>query len=252
VKSALALALSILAAGVVSSRASGIYLSPTLVALDHDSPVASLTVRNDTDRVVAFQVRSFAWSNAPDTSIRLEPTDDVVVYPASIQLDPGDTRRVRIGSRIQAGPSERGYRLILDELPVAVADGQAPISLVTRMQFSLPVFLQAKDRSARVDMPPPQLLSTGVRLSLANTGATHVTPERIEARGLDGAGATVWTRTFRPWYLLAGESRQLDAVLSSAECASTRRVVAEAAFAEGRRLTLHEEQRVADAACGDR
>lgn len=245
-----ALALSLVCAAGLAAREGGIYLSTTLITLDGDEPLGAITVRNDTDRAVTFQVRCFAWSNTADASIHLEATEHIVVYPATIALAAGETRRVRIGSRIPAGPTERAYRLILDETPPAAASGG--VGLATRMQFSLPVFVPSRKRSASVSMPAPSVEASTLRLALANAGSLHVTPQAVNVRGVDETGGTVWTRSFKPWYLLAGESRQYEAALSSSECLRTHRLVADAVFAEGSKLTLREEALVTGASCQGR
>jgi P pilus assembly chaperone PapD len=211
----------------------GIYLSPTVITLDRGTGIGTLTVRNDTTRPVVFQVRGFLWSNGPDGNPRLESTDDLVVYPTTLTMEPRESRRIRIGSQVQAGARERAYRIILDEVPPSVpAAGSA---LATRV--------------ARVDMAAPEVSGGVLHLAIANSGPIHVTPQRVEARGLDAAGSVVWTRTFKPWYLLAGETRRHDAVLSASQCRGAARVVAEAVFAEGSKLTLREERALTGTSC---
>ncbi len=244
----LAVVVCLVGASVVMAEQGGIYLSPTILVLEHNSPVSVVVVRNDTDRETRFQARGFAWSNSPDASIQLELTDDLVVYPTAISLQPGETRRVRVGSRVPGERVERAFRLILDEVPLPGAPSAA-VGLTTRMQFSLPVFLETRDRSMQVTMPTPDVVAGAVRVSLRNTGPRHVTPQRVDIRGIQADGTTLWTRSFKPWYLLAGESRRFEAPLTAAECLATERVVAEAAFAEGPKLALREERQWASAPC---
>jgi P pilus assembly chaperone PapD len=247
VKLLTALALFLVPVAVLSGRQGGITLTPTKIVLDRASGMGAVSIRNDSSRAVAFQVRSFAWSNTADASMRLEPTDDVVVSPTTVSLSPGETRRVRIGARVAAVSRERAYRLILDE----VAEGATTpgMGLATRMQFSLPAFLPAPTMSAQVSMPAPELAGGSLRLSVINSGAIHVTPQKVEVRALDASGAEVWSRSFKPWYLLAGESRTYHGTVTAAECRAAVRLVAVAEFAEGARLSLKEDARVTVASC---
>jgi len=245
------LLLSLALGGLAWAQGSVVHLSPTVVVMNYGNETASIEVRNDSARPIGFKVQAYHWTNGPGGEPKLESTDEIIVFPAAIALQVGETRRIRIGTQIAAATAskgvERSYRIILDE--VASASVLKRNGLATRMQFSLPVFVQAKDRTAHVSMPAPTLEGGTLRLSLSNSGRLHVTPKTIEARGVGASGAVVWTRTFRPWYLLSGEVRHQSAALTPAECRATVALVAEATFQESSKLSLREERKVPAGGC---
>jgi len=238
----------------VMAQGSSVYLSPTVVVMTYGSESASIAVRNDSGRPLGFKVQAFRWTNTAAGEINLESSDEIIVFPAALALQVGETRRIRVGTQVSAAVAaagvERAYRVILDEIVSTSAIQRNALN--TRMQFSLPVFVQGKDRTAKVSMLPPALREGALWLQLTNPGRLHVTPRRIEVRGFDTAGTVIWSRSFRPWYLLSGEVRNQQATLTDSECRATARIVAEAAFLESDRLALREERRMRGAGCATR
>lgn len=241
------LLLCVLSAGAASSLGGSIVLTPTTIVLGPADAAASVAVRNDTGAPVHFRVRPLKWRNTGSGDMVVDSTDELMVFPEDVSLAPGETRRIRLGSRRPRDPrqdAEQAYRLLLESVPEATSNGESGPSIKTRLQFSLPVFLQPKARTVRVDMQPPDIVEGQVRLVLSNSGQLHVTPTAVEVSGLDRDGQIVWTRQLRAWYLLPGEIRPYAATLSVDECRRTAMVVAETAFAEDARLTLREKRQV--------
>ena len=229
---------------------SSVYISPTTVVMSYGTATSSIALRNDSSRPMGFTLRAYRWSNSAEGSPKLEASDEIIVFPATLALAAGETRRIRLGTQVAASATERSYRLVLDEVAGPATARREGLS--TLLQFSIPIFVQPKDRMAKVSMPAPELDGGLLHVQLRNVGRLHVTARHIDARGLDGAGTVVWTRTFQPWYLLPEEVRRYTAPLTAAECQATALVVAEATFGESSKLALHEQQKVAGAACGAR
>lgn len=245
------LAASVGTAPAASGQAGGIQLSPTRLVLEAGARSTTLTVENGLDRAVTFQTRTFAWTNTPDAAVKLTPTEDLVVFPATLQLQPGDSRRIRIGGPMVPADVERAYRLILDEVATPVGSG-APIQLNTRLQFSLPVFQLPGRATMRVDLSAPSVGPGGVAVRLANAGSVHLTPETIVLEGVAADGTVAWTKRFSAWYLLAGEVRDLAVPWSEVDCAAATTLRAEAAFAESPTLRVREVLSLPSGACGGR
>ena len=239
-----------LAAGTTgAAQGSSIYISPTIVVMGYGNATSAITVRNDSGRPVGFTIRGQRWTNLADGTPRLEDTQDVIVFPAAIALRAGESKRIRLATQVAVSAAERSYRVVLDEV---ASLSSAQRGLATRLQFSIPVFVQPKERTAKVWMPAPDIDKGSVHLQLWNVGRLHVTSRTVQARGFDAAGAIVWTRDFRPWYLLVEERRTHSATLSAAECRATALIVAEASFSESKALALREERRVSGADCNVR
>ena len=251
-----AVAAVVVGLSTLATAAGSIVLTPTTIVLGPGDLAASLTVRNETDGVASFTVRPYLWRNSATGDMQVDATDDLMVYPEIVTLQPGESRRIRLGDRRRDEQvmAERSYRLLLDSVPEpTVGRSAGGLTVRTRLQFSLPVFIQPKDRTARVSIQSPSVAAGRAEFTLVNAGRLHVTPTKIEVAGLGAAGDVVWTRAMRPWYLLAGEVRRFSVDVSGAECRRTAFVTAEATFAEGDRLTLRERRPVSpDAVCSAR
>lgn len=227
--------------------AASVNLSPTTIVITSDSTKASVAVRNESSEPLRLRVQTVRWTNVGESELRTEPTDDIIVFPQLLQVEPGEMRRIRLGSKAPAARAELAYRLILTEAPREETADRSGLTM--RMQFSLPVFVQPRERAMAVDVPAADLADGSVRLSLRNSGLVHVKPHRIETRGHNASGAVIWTRTFRPWYLLTGETRDLASALTVDECARTTMVATEVDFAGASRLAIRKQQRVASNGC---
>lgn len=246
-----------LSLALAAAPAGSIVLVPTTLVIAPGEIATSTMVRNETEAALSFTVRAFSWQNSPSGDVKLEPTQDVLVYPETLSLQPGESRRIRVGSqraREERILVERSYRLLLESLPAAQpASSGGAMTIRTRLQLSLPIFLAPQERTARMSMQPPFIDAGRARLALTNQGRVHVTPASITLTGLGRTGEVVWTRSLPPWYVLAGETRELSADLGADECRRTTTISAEAAFSEGAQLALHEKRPVSpDAVCSAR
>ncbi|WP_445679182.1 fimbrial biogenesis chaperone [Radicibacter daui] len=182
-------------------------VSPVTLELPAARPAATLLVSNNGNRDSTIQVRAFDW-HQPNGSDDLQPTTSLLVSPPLFTLKPGEEQVVRVLLR-QSPPSETGYRLLVDELPVAEGQQQA-IQLPIR--FSLPVFAgttgNAKSSLAWSASRSP---GGGFSLTASNSGARRAKLANLVVKTPDGQ--EIARQDGLAGYVLAGESRlwRLDA-----------------------------------------
>ena len=82
------------------------------------------TITNITTAPLGFEVTPLDWK-VIDGEDELTPSEAFVATPPSFQLEPGESRTVRVGFRNQASsPVERAYRLSVREIPqTTLAEG---------------------------------------------------------------------------------------------------------------------------------
>ena len=117
-RSSLLTAIAALLVGASASAAT-FSVNPTQIYLSGRTTSALLTLRNDSTETLRFQLSAFAWNQSATGEILLEPTQDVVFFPALLTLKQGEERRIRVGSTVSPGAIEKTYRIFVEELPAA-------------------------------------------------------------------------------------------------------------------------------------
>jgi fimbrial chaperone protein len=136
-KLAPALALCAIAySGHAPAHAASLDVAPVLVEMLNSAPTAVVNIRNTGAKPIDVQSRVMRWTQT-NGSETLEPSDDIVASPPITTLQPGVTYSVRlIRTKKDTPPSERGYRLLVDQLP---EDARKGVGLVVR--HAIPLFV---------------------------------------------------------------------------------------------------------------
>ncbi len=196
-------------------------VNPTRVVLTARAATALVTVRNDGDEPLRFQVSVFVWDQDAHGQIQLAPTEDMIVFPLMMALQPKQERSVRVGAATPSGTVEKSYRLIIEELPPAERQGQPTgVRVLTRM--SVPVFLQPQSPRAAASLTDAALGSGGLTFTVRNTGNVFFIPDAVTVKAMDQHGTVLLERTLEPWYVLAGGSRVFEVAVARPMCEQVR------------------------------
>lgn len=224
----------VLAAGLVfcqaaAARAASFSVNPTQIILSAGVKSALLSLKNETDEPVRFQLSVTAWDQSVDGQMLLSPTDEVVFYPALLTLRGREERKVRVGITIPPGAAERTYRLFVEELPpLERAEGQTGVAMVTKM--GIPIFLRPARVSSEAAIEDLGLRAGRFSFRLRNKGNVYFIPQGISVRGVDASGGVVVGQQPTGWYVLAGGARAFEIDIPEAGCARIRSIVVEAAL----------------------
>ncbi len=242
------MAAGLAAAAFVSSgtaSAATFSVNPTQINLSARVSSALLTVRNDSDETLRFQLSAFTWTQSAAGEIQLAPTDDVIFFPALLSLAPKEERRIRIGTTATTGAQEKTYRVFVEELPSADASRSgAAVRVLTKM--GIPVFVRPARETATATLADLALRDGTLRFTLSNTGTVHIVPQRIRVRGVGARGEAVFEREVTGWYILSGGRRDFELPVPAAECPRTASVQIEAAFES---MSLKESLQTPAGAC---
>lgn len=100
-------------------------ISPTSLSVSAPNQTATLTIRSGGRSIAHGQVRVFRATQAGGVE-QLTPTQDVVASPAALRLSPNQETTVRFVRRTNSAVQGREcYRVLVDQLPTASADGVA-------------------------------------------------------------------------------------------------------------------------------
>lgn len=223
--------LAVLWAG--SAFAAGVRVSPILVELTPSQTNALVSLRNDGDAPVRYQVSAVTWSQDDAGQMKLAPTRDLIVFPQLVTLKPSEERNLRVGvTGDKFGQLEKSYRIFVEEMPAAEKAGDKPaVQVLTRL--SIPIFLepahvvgQARIESARVE-------GGKLVVRLRNMGNVRVRPSEIVANAkLEGGKAGPHQR-WDGWYVLAAGDRVYEWTLPKDACAHVRSIQIEVRFEQG-------------------
>jgi fimbrial chaperone protein len=209
-----------------SASAATFSVNPTQIYLSGRTTSSLLTLRNESTEALRFQLTAFAWNQSAAGEIELGPTSDVVFFPALLTLKPGEERRIRVGSTVTPGNTEKTYRIFVEELPPA---GETATTSAVRVltKMGVPIFVRPVKESAAASLSDVGLRDGVVHFTLQNIGTVHFVPQAISVRGVDGEGKPVFEQQLASWYVLSGGRRDFDVPVSLADCGRAASVTIE-------------------------
>jgi fimbrial chaperone protein len=201
-------------------------VSPIRLDLDRATKSAVLTVTNDGDQPLAFQIRVMRWTQDEAGADKYAPTNDIVYFPQQLRIPPKEKRVVRVGYKVPAIQSEESFRVYVEQLADA-ASAPEQTGIVIRLRFGVPLFLRPikEQRSGEAELA----LSEGVaRARIRNSGNVHFRLNSVRFAVLDTEGKPVSEHSLDGWYVLAGAERTHAYKLPPEACARGHLLRAEA------------------------
>ncbi len=193
-------------------------VDPTLITLSPRASSTLLVVRNESPQPVRLQVSAVAWSQGLDGDMQVQPTEDLVFFPSLFTLEPGQDRKVRVGTTANFGGAEKSYRLFLEQLPPATREADAGSGIHVLTRLGIPVFLTPAASRLSGNLSGVGLHGDSVSFTLDNTGTVHFVPETVRVVGTASTGEVVIDRKLQGWYVLAGGARRFSLAVPAPEC----------------------------------
>jgi fimbrial chaperone protein len=207
--------------------ASNFSVNPVQVNLSPTAPTAILSLSNKSDQPLRFRLSAFAWKQADREQMRLTPTDDVILFPALVKLAPGEERQILIAAGTTFGPSEKTYRVALQELPSVDEPGDTPVAIEMPTRMTIPVFLEASRRLMMASIYGFRVEGGQLSLNVENRGASHFVVDKIVVHGLAQDGESLFDRALSGSYVLAGRIQTYDLRLPDGGCAQMAAIATE-------------------------
>jgi fimbrial chaperone protein len=212
--------IALIAASVCAANAATFSVDPILVSLQKSNSSTSVAITNQSAQRLRLQVTGYSWSQQPDGEMKLDPTSDLIFFPQLLTLDPGETRRVRVGVTAPQGAVEKTFRLFMEELPSleSVVSGTRN-GITIRMKVGIPVFIApAAAPVSAGEIRDPQMHDRALAFDVVNTGNTHFSVQRVHVTAKSSDGAPVFSRDLSGWYVLAGGTRHYSMELPKDQC----------------------------------
>lgn len=159
----------------------GLRVSPLRLDLTERNRSGTLTLENLSGTPVAVEVTLMRWTQQGDRDV-LEPSRDLFFAPPIVSVPAGGDAAIRLRTRrLPEEGQESTYRLYVRELPGAQSRNAKGAGLALRI--GLPIYV------TNGAVPPPRLsvsgqrTPSGLRLTLRNSGDSHIKIKGIEVHG---------------------------------------------------------------------
>lgn len=197
-------------------------VAPIRVELSAQSRVETVTVSNDGDVPVQFDVEARRWSQGSAGTDEYEATDELVVFPRMLNVPPRESRIVRIAIKAPAGPVERTYRVFIREKARERTAQGSNVSIL--VNFGVPVFSRPAQPQPAAHIVELAARDGALTATLHNAGNVHLQFRAMTVRGYNAAGDELFDTQAAAGYLLAGCRRDFHLPLPAAACPELTRV----------------------------
>ncbi|MBD2359305.1 fimbria/pilus periplasmic chaperone [Tolypothrix sp. FACHB-123] len=206
---------------------SNFQVSPVKVSLSSQVSNQVLTIRNTSDETLRFQIKTYAWSQDTQGEMQLTATEDIVVFPGLLSLNPGEERRIRVGTLTPVSTVEKAYRIFVEELPPLKTPNlnNPGIKILTKM--GLPIFLQPNQQVIDGRIDNVNINYSRLSFNVKNIGNTHLIAQTIRVKGTDITGKTVFNKERNGWYILPSISQPYELHIPQVDCSKTQTLLIE-------------------------
>ena len=164
--------------GTRPAAARSFTVNPTQIFLAPKITSPLLTLRNESDETLRFQLTVFKWDQTPQGEMKLDPTQDIVFFPALLSLSPKEERKVRVGATTSFAASEKTYRIFVEELPPQPGGAtQSAVRVLTKM--GVPIFLQPAKIQAQGSLNDLMVKEGTFTFNVRNPGNVHFVPQSV-------------------------------------------------------------------------
>lgn len=206
------LCLATLAAPGAHAAAFGV--TPIRIDIEPASRTGIVTVSNNDQRRLTFQVKLAEWTQSPTGEDQHADSADLVFFPQILAVEPGEKRLVRVGLKGPVPARERAYRLFIEELPdPADKGGSGSAQIAVRMRFGVPIFVSDGKGEARPEVAAMRAGKGRIEVELRNNGERQARFEEL----LLLAGEKVVARA-NGWYVFPGATKAFTIPVERSAC----------------------------------
>jgi fimbrial chaperone protein len=199
-----------------TAHAGSFGVSPIRLDFDRSAKTGVITVSNDDEIRLSFQLKLFEWTQDAEGKDQYVENGDLIFFPQIMTLEPKEKRLVRVGTKSPAPQIERTYRLFIEEIPEV---GEVPAQgtqVAVKLRFGVPIFVAPIKAEMSGAIEDAKLSKGEVQLRVRNTGNQHF---RFEAISVKAGSASIGE--VQGWYLLPGAARAYSIKVDKDACAKS-------------------------------
>lgn len=148
-------------------------VTPVRIYMSVKDRATAVTVRNDSDEPVVLQADINTWRQSPDGADQLELTDELILSPPILKMEPKSRQVVRLARLAPPDMSRQvTYRFILREVPEAL--GQKPsVQITIALALSMPVFVTPPGAKREVSCSIAGVEGKSIGVRCGNSGTAY-------------------------------------------------------------------------------
>lgn len=226
------------------AQAGGITVSPVIIEMNSPRKPVAVTITNDNDHPLRLQSAGLVWRQQGGRD-RYDPTDDVLVVPAIVEVPAHSSQVFRVALRQPStSPIERTYRVMLEDIsdapPAAEPGGPSGNAIALRFNHNLALMVSpaskivqtvhwatcSSETAVTTDKPSQAQLTGQACVRVRNTGNRRLKVQKLTISG-DG-----WQQTLAlkdGFNLLAGADREWILPLNAGQLNPVRSLQVETA-----------------------
>jgi fimbrial chaperone protein len=194
-------------------------VNPIRVELGLAARSAAITVTNEGNEKLSFQLQAMEWSQDAAGKDQYKEAKDLIFFPKLMSVEPGQEAVIRMGLKGAPSSTERTYRLFIEELPGPRKAPQGPGAQINVLiRFGVPIFAAAIKPQDGLAIEEFELKNGIIGLSVANTGNRHHEIKSVHLKGADSAGRTVYGLEIADRYILTGTRKSYTTALTAEQC----------------------------------
>lgn len=189
------------ACAIAPAFASDFSVSPVRVELRQGALSETITVMNHATDRLRVSVKLMEWTQDEQGNDVYKDSGDIVYFPRQLEVEAEARRLIRVGAKTPAGPTERTYRVFIEEQPEPSPEGRNT-QIAVYFRFGVPIFLPPAVPRLQADVGEPSMDKGKLSLQVRNGGNQHFRVVRIIVS--DGGSHQ---QEIAGWYSLAGAQK---------------------------------------------
>jgi fimbrial chaperone protein len=203
-------------------RAAGFEFSPLRVHLTARDRASLITLTNPSDTPVRLEVQASRWTQTADGQPILAATDDLIVFPELLTIQPHEHSNLRVAIVAPASATEATYKVSIREIRSFAPVVSSHLGVSIQMQADIPVFIAPtieRQGGAITDITVQKRL---LSFTVANAGTLHFVATDARVTGLGADARALFFQDLDISDVLAGGKRTYQVDLSHQQCSALR------------------------------